>query len=226
MIDNGMKGRVKGLLAGPAMIEPVEQAGAHSDAAAQNQALQVLVLAERTAEDHVASARRKADAICIEARATAERIVRDAQVHAHGLQQEAEKTRADAQAAAALIARDAQTKANSAQRNAEKLLSDARVRADDIATKAQMNADELGQQAQQRYDDVVGSLAAKREALQHQIEALELFDRDYRARLTAFLQNQLRTLWVDEPQVDADDLEQSDSTVSSAPARGKKTDPS
>ena len=89
-----------------------------------------------------------------------------------------------------------------------------------------MNADELGQQAQQRYDDVVGSLAAKREALQHQIEALELFDRDYRARLTAFLQNQLRTLWVDEPQVDADDLEQSDSTVSSAPARGKKTDPS
>ena len=59
-----------------------------------------------------------------------------------------------------------------------------------------------------------------------QAKALELFDRDYRARLTAFLQNQLRTLWVDEPQVDADDLEQSDSTVSSAPARGKKTDPS
>ena len=48
---------------------------------------------------------------------------------------------------------------------------------------------------------MVGSLATKREALQGQIEALEMFDRDYRARLTRFMQNQLRALWVDEPHV-------------------------
>ena len=222
MIDNGMRGRVKGLLAGPAMIEPVERAGAHSDPAAQHQALQVLVLAQRTAEDHLASARQEADAICIEARATAERIVRDAQVHAHGLQQEAEKARSDARAAAAQMARDAQATANTAQRNAEKLLSEARVRADDIGQKAQADADELMHQAQQRYEDVVGSLATKREALQRQIEALERFDQEYRARLTAFMRNQLRTLWVDEPQADADELELPDAeaTATSGVAQG------
>ena len=48
----------------------------------------------------------------------------------------------------------------------------------------------------------MGSLATKREALQQQIEALEHFDRDYRGRLTTFMQNQLRALWVDQPQVD------------------------
>jgi hypothetical protein len=37
---------------------------------------------------------------------------------------------------------------------------------------------------------VVGSLAARREALQQQIEALERFDREYRARLQAFMQSQ------------------------------------
>ena len=47
-------------------------------------------------------------------------------------------------------------------------------------------------------------LATKREALQQQIEALEQFDREYRSRLTTFMQNQLRALWVDEPQVSAE----------------------
>jgi hypothetical protein len=48
---------------------------------------------------------------------------------------------------------------------------------------------------------VVGSLGTKREALAQQIEALEQFDREYRSRLTAFMQGQLRSLWVDQPQV-------------------------
>ena len=50
----------------------------------------------------------------------------------------------------------------------------------------------------------MGGLAARREALQQQIEALEQFDRDYRSRLTAFMQSQLRQLWVDQPQVNGD----------------------
>jgi len=48
---------------------------------------------------------------------------------------------------------------------------------------------------------VVGSLATKREGLQNQIEALEQFDREYRSRLTTFMQGQLRALWVDQPQL-------------------------
>jgi cell division septum initiation protein DivIVA len=207
--DNGVKGRVKGLLGGPPPMNGIfDQMDAPSEATAQHQALQVLTLAQRTAEEHLASARRESDRICADARAKAEQIVRDAQAHAHGLAQDAEKALSDAHATAAQIARDAQAHSDNAQRNAEGILSEARTRADELAKNAQANADELKHQAQQRYEDVVGSLATKREGLQQQIEALEQFEREYRARLTTFMQNQLRALWVDEPQVGAEDLEQ------------------
>jgi len=79
-------------------------------------------------------------------------------------------------------------------------VTDARAAAEQVHDDAAANADHLNLQARQRYDDVVGSLGTKREALQQQIEALEQFDHDYRARLTSFMQSQLRALWVDEPQ--------------------------
>jgi len=85
-------------------------------------------------------------------------------------------------------------------------VAEAQARAEAITTAAQSNAEELKAQAEQRYQDVVGSLATKREALQDQIEALERFDREYRTRLQTFMQGQLRALWVDQPQV-ADDIE-------------------
>lgn len=190
------------------MNEPMHHLDAPSDAAAQHQALQVLTLAQRTAEEHLVGARREADRICAEAGARAEQIIRDAQAHAQVVQQEAEKSLAEAHAAAGQMARDVQAHADHAQRNAEKILADARARAEEMAKDAQANADELKHQARQRYEEMVGSLANKREALQQQIEALERFDRDYRARLTAFMQNQLRALWIDEPRVSAEDLEQ------------------
>jgi cell division septum initiation protein DivIVA len=187
-----------------------------SEAAAQHQALQVLTLAQRTAEEHLNSARRDADRICGDARDTAAQIVRDAQARAEALQREAEKAVSDARAAAAQTAREAKAHAGEARREAEGILTDAQVRSDEIGKSAQAQADELQHLAQQRYEDVVGGLASKREALQQQIEALEKFDREYRARLQAFLQGQLRALWVDEPQVDAEGLEQLDSMTAAA----------
>jgi cell division septum initiation protein DivIVA len=89
-------------------------------------------------------------------------------------------------------------------------VEEARAHAEKMAAEAQANVEELKLQAQRRYEDVVGSLGTKREALQQQIEALEQFDREYRARLTAFMQGQLRSLWVDQPQVTGE-LDHSDS---------------
>lgn len=172
-----------------------------ADPGTPRQALQVLALAQRTAEEHVASAHHQADKIRGDARAAAEQIARDAQVHAHNVRREGEKVLSDARAAAAQIARDAQARADEARRNAEKILADARARSEALANEARANTEELKAQAQQKYDDVVGSLATKREALQQQIEALEVFDREYRGRLTAFMQGQLRALWVDQPHV-------------------------
>ncbi|HEX9999600.1 MAG TPA: hypothetical protein VGB74_04035 [Actinoplanes sp.] len=169
----------------------------------------MLTLAQRTAEEHVARAHHQADKIRTDALAAAEQIARDAQVHAHNVRREADKILADARAAAEQIARESHARTEEARRNAEKILADARANAGQIADDAQANADHLNLQARQRYDDVVGSLGSKREALQQQIEALELFDREYRGRLTSFMQAQLRSLWVDQPQVAGDLAEQS-----------------
>jgi cell division septum initiation protein DivIVA len=201
-----MKGRVIGLLAGaPPVKEVPEETDGRSngspDAYAQRQALQVLTLAQRTAEDHVADAHRQADRICAEARATAEQIVRDAETRASDLRWQADKALGEARATAEQIGREARAHTKEVRRNADKILADARTKAGEIAKDAHAKADDLKHQAQQRYEDVVGSLAGKREALQQQIEALEQFDREYRAKITTFLQSQLRAMWLDEPQV-------------------------
>ena len=215
MTDNRMKDRVKGLLGTPAGEtgeQPVSGPGpvGANPMDTPHQALHVLTLAQRTADQHVASAQAQADKIAEDARAAAEQIARDAQVHAHKVRQDADKTLADAREAAAQIARDARARAEEAQREADRILSDAQAKAEQIAADAQANAEELKIQAEQRYHDVVGSLATKRESLQQQIEALEQFDRDYRSRLTSFMQGQMRALWADEPRAgefDGDDGE-------------------
>jgi cell division septum initiation protein DivIVA len=222
--ESWKKGRVK-LIGGTSPDdERPEQAAALLDPdAAQRQALQVLTLAQRTAEEHVAGAHHEADKIQAAARAKAEQIVRDAEAHADTVRQEADKALSEARATAERIARDAQAHADNARRDADKIVSDARAQAGEIAKDAQANADELKRQAQQRYDDIVGSLATKRAALQQQIEALEQFDREYRARLTTFMQAQLRSLWVDEPQVGAE-LEQSDAATTTGSRSAHRSD--
>jgi len=201
--DNRMKDRVKVMLGTSPDGATSEHAlvSGNPIAGLPNQALQVLTMAQRTAEEHVATAHQQADKIRTDALGAAEQIARDAQIHAHNVRREADKVLFEARAASEQNARDARAAAEEAQRHAEKIVADAQARADGIAAEARANSDHLRVQAQQRYDDVVGSLGNKREALQEQIEALEHFDRDYRGRLTSFMQGQLRALWVDQPQV-------------------------
>jgi cell division septum initiation protein DivIVA len=216
-----MKDRVKVLLNGTsADSHTSEQPVVPPPQAHPNQALQVLTLAQRTAEEHVARAHHQADKIRTDALAAAEQIARDAQVHAHNVRREAEKILTDARAAAEQIARDSHGRTEEARRSAEKIVSDARAQAGQIGEDAQANADHLNLQARQRYDDVVGSLATKREGLQNQIEALEHFDREYRSRLTTFMQGQLRALWVDQPQVLGELPEQVAPIAPAAPRHG------
>jgi cell division septum initiation protein DivIVA len=170
-----MKGRVKGLLGSGA---PTDEAMPPTpmfppeppDPEAQRKALQVLTLAQRTADEHVAGAKQQADGIRAEARALAEQIVREAQGNADGLRRDADKALTDARATAMKITKDAQDKAA-----------------------------ELEKDAQRRYDEQVGTLATQRAALQEKIEALQEFDREYRARLRKFMHTQLDALGVDEP---------------------------
>ena len=197
MAESRMKGRVRGLLGGPGqdngLVEqrpaephPVERdhgydgpgyaAPAPSFVApdAQRRALQVLAMAQKTADEHIASAQSQAEEIQAKAKAAAEKVAQDAAA-------QAEKTR----------------------RDAEKTLVDAKAKAVEIAKDAQAKAAALEKDAQQRYDDVVGTLETKRAALQEQIDKLQQFDRDYRARLRTFMEGQLKELGTDEPRADA-----------------------
>jgi len=203
--DSRVKGRVKGLFGGVGPdSEQMDPAPVHSGPEAQHQALQVLVLAQRTADEHVGTAQRQADKIRADARGAAEQIVRDAQAHAEGVRRDAGKALSEARTTAEQIVRDAKSHGELARRDADRALAEARARADDIVKTAQAGADELESDARQRYDETVGSLAAKCAALQQQIEALQQYDREYRARLRAFMQSQLQALGGEDPSPNAE----------------------
>jgi cell division septum initiation protein DivIVA len=165
--------------------------------------LQVLALAQRTADEHLSNAQRQADEIIANARATAAQILRDAGEQAAAVRREAQRTLSIARAREAQAAKDAEGHIQGARREGEAVLSDARARAAQIEKEGKAYADRLTGQAQLRYEEMVGNLAAKREAMQAEIEALHEFDREYRTRLLSWVQTQLRALWVDEPHVDA-----------------------
>ena len=226
MNDSWMKGRARELqretppkergAPGPYHSGGLEtqQPDAQLAGAVQQQALEMLTLAQRTAEEHVAGAQRHADKLQEDARAAADQIVQDAKAQADAVRREAEQALSDGRARAAELAKEAQAHAESTRREGEKIVTDARARAAEIAKDADTSSKQLMQRAQLRYEEMVGNLAAKREALQQQIEALQAFDRDYRSRLLGFMQSQVRALWVDERQFEGD----SEQAVTSSPA--------
>lgn len=206
MSDSGLKGRVRGLFGGvpseqdimekaSAAVESAAEAAAESDK--ERQALQVLILAQRTADDHITTAQRQSEKIRSDARSAAEEITKEAQVHASEVRQEAAKTLSNAQTKAEEITRDAQTNADTIRRNGEKIFVDAQAKAAETIKEAQAHANGLERDAQQRYEDIVGTLEAKRTDLEQQIDALQRFDREYRDKLTAFMQDQLQAVRVE-----------------------------
>jgi len=63
-----------------------------------------------------------------------------------------------------------------------------------VLMMAQRTADALERDARQRHQEAMGGLDAKRSALQKHIEELKQFEREYRTRLKAYLESQLRDL--------------------------------
>jgi DivIVA domain-containing protein len=90
--------------------------------------------------------------------------------------------------------RTADDHVNDARREADKLLSDARSKAEEVTREARAKADALERDARQRHQEAMGGLDAKRTALQKHIDELKQFEREYRTRLKAYLESQLRDL--------------------------------
>jgi len=81
-----------------------------------------------------------------------------------------------------------------ARREADSVLTEARTRATDLTSEARASADTVERDARQRHQEAMGGLDAKRTAALRHIEDLEQFERQYRTRLSAYIESQLRDL--------------------------------
>lgn len=82
----------------------------------------------------------------------------------------------------------------SARNEADSVLNDARTQSEEMVTQARTQAETLEREAKQRHQEIMGNLEAKRSALHKHIEELKTFERQYRTRLKAYLESQLRDL--------------------------------
>ena len=83
---------------------------------------------------------------------------------------------------------------DTARTEADTVLTDARTQAEEMVTQARTQAETMEREAQQRHQEIMGNLEAKRSALHKHIEELKTFERQYRTRLKAYLESQLRDL--------------------------------
>jgi DivIVA domain-containing protein len=127
------------------------------------------------------------------ARANAEgQVDADAGVHhaAHVLslaQTVADQAVADAR-------READEALGRARLQSDEILASARGQAEQITGDARAHAESLERDAQERHRQAMGSLVGQREELERRVDDLRTFEREFRARLTAYLEGRLRDL--------------------------------
>ena len=102
-------------------------------------------------------------------------------------QQTADQAIADAR-------READETLGRARREAEEILGKARRQSEQIVTEARNRAESLERDAQDRHRQAMGSLVQQREELERMVDDLNAFEREYRSRLKAYLEGQLREL--------------------------------
>jgi DivIVA domain-containing protein len=102
-------------------------------------------------------------------------------------QQTADQAIADAR-------READETLGRARREADEILGKARRQAEQITGDARARAESLERDAQERHRQAMGSLVQQREELERRVDDLRAFEREYRSRLKAYLEGQLRDL--------------------------------
>lgn len=81
-----------------------------------------------------------------------------------------------------------------AQRTADETVAAAQAEAERLVTEAHTSAAQTIQAAESQAAASIGDLERRRQALEQQIEGLRAFEREYRTRLKAYLESQLRDL--------------------------------
>ena len=102
-------------------------------------------------------------------------------------QQTADQAIADAR-------READETLGRARREADDILTKARRQSEQITSDARARAESVERDAQERHRQAMGSLVQSREELERRVDDLRAFEREYRSRLKAYLEGQLRDL--------------------------------
>lgn len=90
--------------------------------------------------------------------------------------------------------READETLGRARHESEDILGKARRQADQIIGEARARSENLDRDAQERHRQVMGTLVQQREELEHKVNVLKDFEREYRSRLKDYFERQLREL--------------------------------
>jgi DivIVA domain-containing protein len=81
-----------------------------------------------------------------------------------------------------------------AQRTADEAIAQAKAEAEQLVAQAKVRAGSIETDAQQQHAQAMAALQSQRESFERQIDNLRAFEREYRTRLKAYLEGQLRDL--------------------------------
>jgi DivIVA domain-containing protein len=141
-------------------------------------ALKILTHAQKTADDLVDDARSQAEAMVSDAMAEAERVTSESTAKAESLRVESEA-------------------------QAEKLRSESSAEAERLVREAQERASALDAETENKRAEMFGELELAQAKMQSKVDDLRAHEREYRSRLTAYHEAQVRKLRSGE----LDDLE-------------------
>jgi DivIVA domain-containing protein len=146
------------------MREQTSTGGDHNVRAAR-----VLGLAQEMADRVTGEAKAEADGMLGDARVRSEVLLSGARAKADGLVAEA-------------------------RTQAETMLNDARSKAEIVDRQSRDKAASLEREAARKHAEVIGSLSQEKRSLEKKLDELRTFEREYRTRLTTYLDSQLRQL--------------------------------
>ncbi|GAA1669729.1 DivIVA domain-containing protein [Glycomyces endophyticus] len=149
-------------------------------AGGEQEALRLLMVAQRTADEHLEDSRREADTLLSEAQHEAQSMVSEAQRESQAMLSQAQ--------------RESKTMVTEAQRDADTMVTEARTQAEDLVGQARDKAERMEMETEEERQKVIGQLEESRTSLLHNIEELKTFEREYRTRLKLYLESQLRDL--------------------------------
>lgn len=160
----------------------LEMSAAVNAQIAEKEALinKTLMLAQKTADETLRSAKEEADQLVLESETKARELVEQATAEAEHLTGSAKE--------------EAELQVAQAKDQAQQMVSSARTEATEIVEKAQIQANEMYKAETDRFVDLVERLTSEREQLVSDIEVLQNFDAEHRAKLTSLVEEDLSKL--------------------------------